>query len=240
MIIHSHSNIQEMRVRRSIEIWKMGAVNYLEALKLQEKLASDRKLHKITDTLLSLQHPPTYTLGKRRTVHNLLVSEAELTAMGAELHHTERGGDVTYHGPHQAIMYPIISLRDIGIGARKYVENLESTMIEVASLYGVKACAGQKGETGVWVGQRKIGAIGVRISSGITSHGLAFNIDPDLNYFKHIVPCGIADKEVTSLQKEVGQVLPSEDVIHQQLISCFIKIFGYTDVTWRDSSDDEE
>ncbi|KAK2973028.1 hypothetical protein RJ640_001551 [Escallonia rubra] len=111
--------------------------------------------------------------------------------MGAELHYTQRGGDITFHGPHQAILYPIISLRDIGHGARNYVEKLESSMIELASLYGVKARAGQAGETGVWVGERKIGAIGVPISSGITSHGLAFNIDPDLSYFKHVVPLQI-------------------------------------------------
>lgn len=227
---------QGMRVPRSIEIWKMGVYNYSEALKLQDKLTSERKLNKIADTLLSLQHPPTYTLGKRRTDHNILVSDAELKSMGAELHYTQRGGDVTFHGPHQAILYPIISLRDIGLGARKYVENLESTMIELASLYGVKACPGQAGETGVWVGQRKIGAIGVRISSGITSHGLAFNINPDLDYFKHIVPCGIADTEVTSLQKEVKEVLPPEEVIHDQLISCFVRTFGYTNVIWRENS----
>ncbi|KAI3470853.1 hypothetical protein Pfo_027516 [Paulownia fortunei] len=225
-----------MRVPRSLEVWKMGVVNYFQALKLQEKLTSDRKLHKITDTLLSLQHPPTYTLGKRQTDHNILVSESELKAMGAELHYTQRGGDVTFHGPHQAILYPIISLREIGLGARKYVENLELTMIELASLYGVKACAGQTGETGVWVGRRKIGAIGVHISSGITSHGLAFNINPDLNYFRHIVPCGIADKEVTSLQKELEQILPPEDVIIEQLISCFIRTFDYTDIVWKDIS----
>ncbi|KAK6122060.1 hypothetical protein DH2020_044200 [Rehmannia glutinosa] len=226
-----------MRVPRILEVWKMGVVNYSQALKLQEKLTSDRKLHKITDTLLSLQHPPTYTLGKRQTDHNILVSESELKAMGAELHYTQRGGDVTFHGPHQAILYPIISLRDIGIGARKYVEKLELTMIELASLYGLKACAGQKGETGVWVGRRKIGAIGVRISSGITSHGLAFNVDPDLNYFKHIVPCGIADKEVTSLQKEVQQILlPPEEVIVEQLISCYVRTFDYTDVVSKDIS----
>ncbi|KAL2470497.1 Octanoyltransferase [Abeliophyllum distichum] len=225
-----------MRVPRGLEVWKMGVVNYLDALKLQEKLTADRKIHKITDTLLSLQHSPTYTLGKRRTDHNLLVSEPELKAMGAELHYTQRGGDITFHGPHQAVLYPIISLKDVGLGARKFVENLELTMIELASLYGVQACAGQKGETGVWVGERKIGAIGVRISSGITSHGLAFNINPDLNYFKHIVPCGIADKEVTSLQKEAERVLPPEEVIHDQLIACFIRIFGYTDVISKDSA----
>ncbi|KAI6685920.1 hypothetical protein NL676_031833 [Syzygium grande] len=133
--------------------------------------------------------------------------------MGAELYYTQRGGDITFHGPHQAILYPIISLRDIGLGARKYVEKLELTMIELASLYGARACPGQSGETGVWVGDRKIGAIGVSISNGITSHGLAFNINPDLNYFKHIVPCGIEDKEVTSLKRETDMVLPTEEVI---------------------------
>ncbi|XP_027184060.1 octanoyltransferase LIP2, mitochondrial [Coffea eugenioides] len=225
-----------MRVlTRSLEVWRLGVLNYLEALKLQEKLVSDRKGGKITDTLLSLQHPPTYTLGKRQTVHNLLVSESQLKSMGAELHYTQRGGDITYHGPHQAILYPIISLRDIGFGARKYVETLELTMIELASLHGVKARAGESGETGVWVGERKIGAIGVRISSGITSHGLAFNIDPDLSYFEHIVPCGITDKEVTSLKREVDSELPAEELIHEQLISCFVRLFGYNNVIWKDN-----
>ncbi|OIT20093.1 PREDICTED: octanoyltransferase-like [Nicotiana attenuata] len=214
-------------MRRSLEVWKMGTVNYLEALKLQEKLASD------SDTLLSLQHPPTYTVGKRQTVHNLLIPDSEFKAIGAELHYTQRGGDITYHGPHQAILYPIISLRDISLGARKYVEKLELMMIELASMYGVKAQTGQRCETGVWVDNRKIGAIGVRISSGITSHGLAFNVDPDLSYFKHIVPCGIADKDVTSLKKEADIELPAEEVIQEQLISCFVSIFGYTDVLFK-------
>ncbi|XP_077234502.1 octanoyltransferase LIP2, mitochondrial-like [Tasmannia lanceolata] len=224
-----------MRLQRSIEIWKMGTVNYLDALKLQEKLVSDRKMGKIPNTLLSLQHPPTYTLGKRRTDHNLLVPEADLQTMGAELHHTERGGDITFHGPHQAILYPIISLRDTGLGARKYVENLEKTMIELASLYGVQAQAGQTGQTGVWVRDKKIGAIGVRISSGITSHGLAFNIDPDLTYFRHIVPCGIADKGVTSLRRETEVVLPSDEVIHDQLVGCFARSFGFSTLSWKEN-----
>ncbi|KAF9619906.1 hypothetical protein IFM89_009688 [Coptis chinensis] len=217
-----------MRIPRNLNVWKMGMVNYLDALKLQEKLVSDRKLGKIPDTILSLQHPPTYTLEKRRTDHNLLVPEADLRTMGAELHYTQRGGDITYHGPHQAILYLIISLKDKGLGARKYVENLESIMIELASLYGVSALAGMnKCETGVWVGDRKIGAIGVRISSEITSHGMAFNIDPDRNYFKHIVPCGIADKEITSLKRETDMVLLAEEVIQEQLVSCFARSFGY-------------
>lgn len=211
----------------------MGVVNYVEALKLQERLAAERKAGKIPDTVLSLQHPPTYTIGKRRTYHNLLVSEDDLKKMGAELHCTERGGDITFHGPRQAILYPIISLRDIGFGARNYVEGLESTMIDLASLYGVRARPGNACETGVWVGNKKIGAIGVRISSGITSHGLAFNIDPDLNYFEHIVPCGIADKGVTSLRIESEMDLPPDEVIHEQLINCFAKLFQFTDVKWK-------
>lgn len=213
-------------------MWKLGMMNYASALKLQEQLVSERKAGRIPDTILSLQHPPTYTLGKRRTDHNLLVPESDLKSMGAELHYTERGGDITFHGPRQAILYPIISLRDIGFGARKYVEGLESTMIDLASIYRVKARPGIKGETGVWVGDSKIGAIGVRISLGITSHGLAFNIDPDLNYFKHIVPCGIADKGVTSLRNETEMELPDDEVIHEQLVQCFAKLLHYTDIQW--------
>jgi lipoyl(octanoyl) transferase len=223
-------------VRRSLEVWKLGLVNYLDALKLQEKLVLDRKSHKRCDTLLSLQHPPTYTVGKRQTVHNLLIPQSELEQIGAELHYTQRGGDITFHGPHQAILYPIISLRDTELGARRFVEKIELTMIEMAGLYGVKASPGQRCETGVWVGEKKIGAIGVRISNGITSHGMAFNIDPDLNYFKHIVPCGIANKEVTSLRRETDFDLPTEEIIQEQLISCFARIFGYDNLIWKEDA----
>ncbi|KAK7390981.1 hypothetical protein VNO78_19241 [Psophocarpus tetragonolobus] len=222
---------------RNLEVWKLGVVNYLDALKLQEKLVLGRKLHRRCDTLLSLQHPPTYTVGKRQSVHNLLISKSELETIGAQFHYTQRGGDITFHGPHQAILYPIISLRHMGLGARSFVEKIELTMIQLAAMYGVKACPGQSGETGVWVGERKIGAIGVRICSGITSHGMAFNIDPDLSYFRHIVPCGIADKEVTSLRRETDFVLPEDNIIQEQLVSCFATVFGYSDLIWKEDSD---
>ncbi|XP_057422795.1 octanoyltransferase LIP2, mitochondrial [Lotus japonicus] len=225
-----------MAVVRTLEVWKLGVVNYMKALKLQEKLVVDRKCHRRCDTLVSLQHPPTYTVGKRQTVHNLLIPHSDLERIGAELYHTQRGGDITFHGPHQAVLYPIISLRDLGLGARSFVEKIELTMIELAGLYGVKACPGQAGETGVWVGERKIGAVGVRISNGITSHGMAFNIDPDLSYFSHIVPCGITDKGVTSLRRETDCDLPAEDIIQEQLISCFARIFGYSNLIWKDEA----
>lgn len=225
-----------MKLRGGLEVWKMEIVKYSNALKLQEELVKKRQMGIIPDALLCLQHPPTYTLGKRRTDHNLLVSQTDLENMGAELHYTERGGDVTFHGPHQAILYPIISLRESGLGARRYVENLEDTMIKLASVYGIQAQRGVKGETGVWVSNRKIGAIGVRISSGITSHGLAFNINPDLTFFSHIVPCGIPDKEVTSLRKESQMTLPEENVITDSLVDCFIDVFGIQDVTYKETN----
>lgn len=215
-------------------------VRYGDALQLQERLVADRKAGRVGDLVLSLQHPPTYTLGKRRekAERNLLAPESELRALGAELHHTERGGDVTFHGPRQAVLYPIVSLRPLGLGARRYVEGLESAMIQVAALHGVSARPGDPGETGVWVEDRKIGAIGVRISSGFTWHGLAFNIDPDLGYFDHIVPCGIAGKEVTSLRREVGHgvELPADEVIHDQLVRSLARTLGFTDVEFKDDS----
>lgn len=220
--------------RRVLEAWRLGVVKYGDALRLQERLVADRRAGRVPDLVLSLQHPPTYTFGKRPSDHNLLVPESSL---GAELHRTERGGHVTFHGPRQAVLYPILSLRDIGLGARRYVEGLESAMIEVAALYGVEARPGGAC-TGVWVGDRKIGAIGVRISSGFTSHGLAFNIDPDLGYFKHIVPCGIANKEVTSLRREAAVELPPDEVIHDQLVQSLAKTFRFSDVQVKDDSEE--
>ncbi|KAG2552320.1 octanoyltransferase LIP2, mitochondrial-like [Panicum virgatum] len=227
--------------RRVLEAWRLGVVRYGDALRLQERLVADRKAGRVGDLVLSLQHPPTYTLGKRRdkAERNLLATEAELSALGAELHRTERGGDVTFHGPRQAVLYPILSLRPLGLGARRYVEGLEATMIQAAALHAVAARRGDPGETGVWVGDRKIGAIGVRISSGFTWHGLAFNIDPDLGYFEHIVPCGIAGKGVTSLRREVPDrvELPADEAIHDELVRCLGRTLGFTDVEFKDDSE---
>ena len=162
-------------------------------------------------------------------VHNLLIPQSELEKIGAEFHYRRKGEDIHFMVPTTPF-YIYISLRHIVLGAHSFGEKIESTTIELAAAYGVKACPGQSGETGVWVGERKIGAIGVQILTGITSHGMAFNIDPDLSHSRHIVPCRIAGKEVTSLRRETDLVLPSEEILQEMLISCFARIFYYSDL----------
>lgn len=208
-----------------------GLVKYAEAELLQRQLV-ERRRQGGADVLLSLQHPPTFTVGKRRTLHNLLASPEELESLGAEVHTTERGGDITYHGPGQPVLYPILGLRELRVGVRAYVEGLEDVMVAVCKMHGVDARGRMEKETGVWVqGLRKIGAIGVKVSSGsITSHGLAFNVDPNLDYFNRIVPCGIPDKEVTSLRKEIAPAVPDVEVVTEQLIQCLATQFGFAAV----------
>ena len=213
---------------RALVVRRLGLVHYSEALALQSSLVERRRSDDIGDTLISLQHPPTFTVGKRRTLHNLLSSPAALASLGAQVHETERGGDITFHGPRQAVLYPILSLRQLRLGVRRYVEGLEDVMVKVCALHGVQARGRMVKETGVWVQDRKIGAIGVKVSSGsVTSHGLAFNVDPDLGFFKHIVPCGIADKEVTSLSREVVPAVPDMDMVTEELIQAFADQFGF-------------
>eukprot|EP00897_Mesotaenium_endlicherianum_P009808 jgi/Mesen1/8856/ME000053S08262 len=218
--------------------------------------AAPSRLTAIGDVLLALQHFPVYTVGKRRTVHNLLKSEAALAHLGADICHVERGGDVTFHGPGQVVLYPILNLHLAQLGARRYVEGLEDVMIATAGEYGVRAVGRLPEQTGVWVGDRKLGAVGVRIAGGgVTTHGLAFNADVALSWFDHIVPCGIADKEVTSLCRECAADSDSVDVVDgvggvggggggsgggkappvvkvgrvtEQLIANFKQMFGYS------------
>ncbi len=151
--------------------------------------------HALTLATLRAQHPPVFTVGKRSTTHNLLTPVAALAALGAEVHHTERGGDATFHGPGQLLLYPVLALRPLGCGARAYVEGLEDVLAAVAARHGVTAKGRLPGAPGVWVdAQRKLAAVGVRISAGVTSHGAALNVSTRLDWFKHIVPCGLTDK----------------------------------------------
>lgn len=167
-------------------------------------------------SLLFVEHPPVYTLGKSGDVKNILISEEERIQKGIEYYPTNRGGDITYHGPQQIVGYPILDLEKFETDIGKYLRKLEEVIILTMAAYGLKG-ERSKGETGVWLQpdvkgkERKICAMGVRCSRWITMHGFAFNVNTDLNYFNHIIPCGIENKAVTSLQKELGTSVDFEE-----------------------------
>ena len=211
---------------RELVVRRLGLVPYNDALDLQKTLVEDRRAGRIPDTLLLLEHPHVITLGVKlaeaRT--HVVATPESLAARGVAVVETGRGGDVTYHGPGQLVAYPILDLRPDRQDVHRYVRDLEAAMIGLCGAYGI--IAGRiAGFSGAWVGDRKIGAIGVRISRWITSHGLAFNVSPDLSFFDLIVPCGIADKGVTSLSLELGQVLTIDEVA-DAFVPAFAAVFG--------------
>ena len=188
----------------------LGRVDYQEARDLQHALAQARAEERIPDTLLLLEHPPTYTLGRRDKPSNMLLPRKALEALGARVIEVNRGGEITFHGPGQLVGYPIIGLRNWG-GPLKYVRALEATLIAVLDTFGIQA-GRIKGLTGVWACDAKIAAIGIRVSRGVTSHGFALNVGTDLGWFQHIVPCGIPDRDVTSIERLLGKALEMADV----------------------------
>jgi lipoyl(octanoyl) transferase len=200
-------------VRRPLEVRRLGLVRYREALALQQALVEERRGGRVPDVLLLLQHPPVITLGVRGDGgrSHIVASDERLAELGVEISETGRGGDVTYHGPGQLVGYPILDLRPDRCDVHRYVRDVEDVMIRTCADYGVEARR-VDGLTGAWVGDRKIGAIGVRISRWITSHGFAFNVSTELEYFNLIVPCGIADRGVTSLEHLLGRRIPLEEV----------------------------
>lgn len=187
----------------------LGHVDYASAVALQRQLLAARAENAIPDTLLVLEHPAVITFGRRAGWDDVLVDQPTLAALGIAVHETNRGGLVTYHGPGQLVGYPICDLRELtGGDVVRYISGLEETMIRVLADYDV--AAGQDGQhRGVWVGANKIGAVGVAVSRGITMHGFALNLSPDLAHFGLIRPCGIVDRGVTSLQAERGNTLPA-------------------------------
>lgn len=203
---------------------RLGLVPYGEALELQKALVEERRAGRLPDLLLLLQHPPVITLGVRRDSRShVTASEAQLAMRGIEVHETGRGGDVTYHGPGQVVGYPILDLRPDRCDVHRYVRDLEEVMIRVCADYGIAAHRVQ-GLSGAWVGTEKIGAIGVRISRWITSHGFAFNVTTRLEDFQLIVPCGIADRGVTSLRTLLGEE-PSIMEVEDRFIRRFAEVF---------------
>ena len=191
---------------------------------MQKARVEERRAGTIPNLLLLLQHPPVITLGVRKSSRsNVTATGAQLAARGVEVHDTGRGGDVTYHGPGQIVGYPILDLRPDRCDVHRYVRDLEEVMIRVCADYGITA-GRIGGMSGAWVGAEKIGAIGVRISRWITSHGFAFNVNTDLQDFQLIVPCGIADRGVTSLQKLLGRALPISEV-EDRFVARFAEVF---------------
>jgi lipoyl(octanoyl) transferase len=210
---------------RDLEVRRLGVVPYDEALAMQRQLVEERRAGRVPDLLLLLQHPAVITLGVKGDGGraNIVATDERLAELGIAVHETGRGGDVTYHGPGQIVGYPILDLKPDRCDVHRYVRDLEEVMIRVCADYGVTA-GRIKGLTGTWVGAEKIGAIGVRLSRWITSHGFAFNVSTNLDHFKLIVPCGISDRGVTSLERATGRRLSLSEV-EDVGARCFQEIF---------------
>ena len=211
--------------RKICRVVDLGAIGYAEALTLQRNLVAARKIGAAPDVLLLCEHPHVLTLGRSGKIENLRASDELLRAMGVEFHQTDRGGDITYHGPGQIVGYPILQLGEIRRDVVWYVRQIEEAMIQASAVFGIAAFR-VPGRTGVWVqpgtrgpaettlarAEGKIGAIGVHISRWVTSHGFAYNVSSDLRYFDLIVPCGIAGRRATSLEKLLGRPLLTSEV----------------------------
>ena len=220
-----------MSAARPLEVRRLGTIGYDEALALQRALVEERRAERVPDLLLLLQHPPVITLGVKGDGgrSNILATAERLAELGVAVAETGRGGDVTYHGPGQVVGYPIVDLRPDRCDVHRYVRDIEEVMIRVCADYAV-AAGRIKGLTGTWVGADKIGAIGVRISRWITSHGFAFNVNTNLDHFRLIVPCGITDGGVTSLERLIGRPVPMAEV-EDRLARHFCEVFERQVVT---------
>ena len=189
----------------------LGTVPYRPTWELQDELADQRRGRRIGDRLLLLEHFPVYTIGRGGDDANLLASPERLREIGAELIRIDRGGDITFHGPGQIVAYPIVELRD-PLDLRRYVRVLEEAVIATAARFGVVTDR-LPGHPGIWVdGERKLAAIGVRVKRGVTTHGLALNVNTDLRWFDEMIPCGIPDKGITSLVRELGGDVRMDEV----------------------------
>jgi lipoyl(octanoyl) transferase len=211
-----------------VEVRDLGIVPYADGLELQRRLVDQRRAGQIPDQLLLLEHPPVITLGvkaKAGTPH-LLATPAALEAQGVELFESGRGGDVTYHGPGQLVGYPILDLNPDRRDVHRYVRDIEEVMIRAVASFGITADR-VPGLTGAWVGSCKIAAIGVRISRWITSHGFALNVNTDLTAFNLIVPCGIADRGVTSIELQLGRKVAMDEA-KMAVASAFSLVFDRT------------
>ncbi len=206
----------------SHNILDLGLSDYKETWKLQKKLQSKRILGEIEDHLLLVEHPPVFTLGKNASKQHIINNSDDVSII-----QTDRGGNITFHGPGQLVCYPILDLNHYKRSITWYMRELEQLIIDVLGEYDVKAIR-KKGLTGTWVKDKKIAALGVRISRWVTMHGFSININPDLNFYNNIIPCGIKEYGVTSMAKIMGDEVPSMDEIKAKMTKHFTKnFFGY-------------
>jgi lipoyl(octanoyl) transferase len=220
-------------ISRILDYSDLGLIDYLKAWNLQKEIFDLRYQDKINDTLFLLEHPHTYTLGKVADKENLLSNEEQLKKLGVNVYEIDRGGDITYHGPGQIVGYPIIKLSYWKEDTHEYLRGLEEIIIMTCDKYGIKTERNPK-YTGVWIGSKKIAAIGIKVSRWVTMHGFAFNVNTFLSYFNGIIPCGIKDKEVTSLKKELGIEVPLYQV-KEKLLENFKIFFGYDSIVYCDN-----
>ncbi len=202
----------------------LGVVPYDLALKLQQALLSTRAEGLIPNVLLLLQHPPTLTAGRFRGEEDIIVPREMLTREGIGVFHTNRGGSITYHGPGQLIGYPVVNLKEKGLGVRRYIWSLEEVVIMLLHNIGIQGHR-VADHRGVWVGEKKICSVGVNVSRGISTHGFALNLSNDLRYFQFIRPCGLAGEVMTSVSELSGRPVEVETVVCNT-IHCFSKVFG--------------
>ena len=196
----------------ALRVLRPGRVGYADALAMQRAAAADLRAGRGPETLFLLTHPPVVTMGRRATEDHVLFSREDLAARGVEVVETDRGGDVTFHGPGQVVGYPILDLRRRGLGPHTYLRFLEAKLIEVLAGYGIDAFRDPQ-HTGVWTVQGKIAAMGIRVSAGVSLHGFALNANTDLAYFGLIVPCGIQGRAVASMQQILGRPVDIDELM---------------------------
>lgn len=210
---------------RELLVGRLGRLDYESGLALQQRIVALRQQQLIPDTLLLLEHPAVITLGRFGDSGHILADSEQLGVHGVKVVRTNRGGDVTFHGPGQLVGYPLLDLRQCGMGLSEYLQNLAEVFVRLLDAeYGIKACFDRQ-HPGVWIGDRKITAMGCAVQRGVTMHGFAFNVNVDLAAFRWIVPCGLADKGVTSVQEITG-VAQDLAAIQERLVEQFSAVFG--------------
>ncbi|MDD3806818.1 MAG: lipoyl(octanoyl) transferase LipB [Candidatus Marinimicrobia bacterium] len=214
---------------KTLILWTPGRVDYQKAWKEQQRLHALRKQDKIPDVLILLEHPHVYTLGQHGDKTNILYQEVVLKNKGISVYATDRGGDVTYHGPGQLVGYPLFHYKYLGFSTRRFVHSLEEVIIQTLKKFSLHAERDPQ-YPGVWMDKNKICSIGLRVIEGVSMHGFALNVHPDLDFFKGIIACGIKDRGVTSMAKECEKQnlpLPDEKSLISELTTLFLKIYGF-------------